>query len=178
MPRRFFKKFTFKRHHVHSRWYLRPFKNFLHHPVYWGIRRRNVVPAFALGLFISFMPFPAHTLLAVSGALLLRLNIPITIAATFFSNPVTMGPIYYFSYRFGLLLLGMDPQPFAIELTLEWLNEGFLAIWQPLLLGCFLLGSLAGLIGYVVLDIFWRASLSDYLQKRRKRRAEKTQRDS
>lgn len=177
MPRRFFKKLAFKRHHVHSRWYLRPFQEFLRHPIYWGIRRRNVVPAFALGLFVSFMPIPGHTLIAVVCALLLRINIPITVMATFFSNPLTMGPIYYFSYRLGLLLLGMEPQPFAIELSMEWFHKGFLTIWQPLVLGCVLLGALVATTGYIVLDVFWRASLSDYLKKRRERRASKIKPD-
>jgi uncharacterized protein (DUF2062 family) len=43
-------------------------------------------------------------------------------------------------------------------------------MWQPLLLGCLILGSLAALIAYVVLDLLWRASVSDYLAARRRRR--------
>ena len=177
MPRRFFKKFALKRHHLHSQWYLRPFRALMHHPVYWGISRRNTVPAFALGIFIAFIPFPAHTMTAVVLALILRLNIPVAVATTLLSNPLTMGPIFYFSYRLGLLLLGMEPQHFQIELTFDWLNTGFKNTWQPLMLGSFLAGSLAALTSYIVLDILWRASLSDYLKKRRKRRGINSKQD-
>jgi uncharacterized protein (DUF2062 family) len=47
--------------------------------------------------------------------------------------------------------------------------DGFVTIWQPLLLGCVLLGALLSIVGYAVLDLLWRASVSDYLQQRRMR---------
>jgi uncharacterized protein (DUF2062 family) len=52
----------------------------------------------------------------------------------------------------------------------EWLTHGFLNVWQPLLLGCMLCGALAALIGYVGLDLLWRASLADYVATRRRRK--------
>jgi uncharacterized protein (DUF2062 family) len=138
MPRRFFRKFAFKRHRISEQWLLSPFRHLLHHPAYWGIRRKTVVPGFSLGLFIAFLPFPAHTLTAILLALLLRVNIPATIIGT--------------------------------ELSVEWLTHGFLNVWQPLLLGCMLCGALAALIGYVGLDLLWRASLADYVATRRRRK--------
>ena len=64
MPRRVFKKFAFKRHHIAKQWFMSPFRHLLHDHRLWGVRRRWVVPAFALGLFVAFMPFPGHTLTA------------------------------------------------------------------------------------------------------------------
>ena len=55
MPRRFFRKFAFKRHHVSEQWFMTPFRHLLHDHNLWGIRRRTVVPAFAIGLFIAFI---------------------------------------------------------------------------------------------------------------------------
>ncbi|MFQ5982680.1 MAG: DUF2062 domain-containing protein, partial [Woeseiaceae bacterium] len=72
MPRRFFRKFAFKRHEVSQRWFLSPFRHLLHNPAYWGIRRKTVVPGFSLGLFVAFLPFPAHAAAAILLALLLR----------------------------------------------------------------------------------------------------------
>ena len=42
--------------------------------------------------------------------------------------------------------------------------------WQPMVLGCVLLGSVAAFVGYVALDLLWRASIADYLARRRKRK--------
>ncbi len=170
MPRRFFRKFALKREIFHGRWYLAPFDHLLHDPNLWGVRRRNVVPAFALGLFLAFLPVPGHTLIASLLAILLRIHLPVAALTTLISNPLTMGPIYYLAYRVGQRLLDLPPQPFAFEFSIEWLTESFVAVWQPLLLGGALLGTLAGLLGYIALDLLWRASLADYLEARRRRR--------
>lgn len=170
MPRRFFRKFTFKRHKISASWYLSPFRHLLQNPAYWGIRRKTVVPAFALGLFIAFMPFPAHTLTVVLLAMLFRVHIPASIIGTLVNNPLTMVPIFLGAYRFGALLLGIEPRAFQPELSAEWLTHGFLHVWQPLLLGCLLFAGGAALIGYIGLDLLWRASLADYLAMRRRRK--------
>lgn len=159
-----------KREIFHGRWYLAPFDHLLHDPNLWGVRRRNVVPAFALGLFLVFMPLPGHTLIASLLAILLRIHLPVAALTTLISNPLTMGPIYYLAYRVGQRVLDLPPQPFAFEFSIEWLTGSFVAIWEPLLLGGLLLGTLAALLGYVALDLLWRASLADYLEARRRRR--------
>lgn len=170
MPRRFFRKFALKRDFFKGQWYLVPFEHLLHDPNLWGIRRRTVVPAFSLGLFIAFMPFPGHPLMAALVALALRVNIPIAALTTFVSNPLTMGPMYFVAYKTGARLLDVEPRPFEFELSLTWLTERFVTIWQPMTLGCLLLGSFAALLGYIALDLLWRASLADYLAARRARR--------
>lgn len=167
MPRRFFRKFALKRDLFHGKWYLAPFDHLLHDHNLWGIRRRTVVPAVAIGLFIGYMPFPGHPLMAALTALALRVNIPIAALTTFVSNPVTMGPMYYLAHRLGRYLLGMEPEPFQFELSFAWVKESLVNNWQPMMLGCFLLGALLALIGYVTLDLFWRASLADYVSRKR-----------
>ena len=171
MPRRFFKKFALKRHHFHKQWYLKPFQSVMKHPVYWGITRRTVVPAASLGIFIAFVPLPIHTLLSVTLPLIFRVNIPVTFAATLISNPLTMGPMFYFSYRVGLALIGMEPQPFDFDLSFEWVSTGLANTWQPLFLGCFMVGAAVALLTYISLDSLWRVSIGDYLRKRRAERA-------
>ena len=170
MPRRFFKKFALKRERFSEQWFLAPFEHLLHDPNLWGIRRRTVVPAFSLGLFVAYLPFPGHALTAALLALLLRINIPVATISTVVVNPLTLGPMYYLAYRVGQELLGIEAQPFEFELSISWVMEQFAAIWLPLTIGCLLLGSLMALIGYVALDLLWRASLANYLAKRRSRR--------
>jgi uncharacterized protein (DUF2062 family) len=170
MPRRVFKKFAFKRHELSEQWFLTPFRHMLHDHRLWGIRRKTVVPAFSLGLFVAFMPFPGHMLQAALLALGLRVNIPVATVTTFFSNPLTMGPIYYFSYQVGVDLLRIPPTPFEFEMSMEWVTHQFVSIWQPMLLGCVLVGSIVALIGFVLLDVLWRYSLHDYKSRKRKKR--------
>lgn len=169
MPRRFFRKFALKREHIRQQWYLGPFRHLLHDPNLWGIRRRTVVPAFALGLFVCYLPIPGHMLTAALLALALRVNIPVAALSTWMSNPVTIGPMYYFAYELGSLLLGRTPRPFEFELSYDWLIDGFVYVWEPLLLGCVLLGAGVSLLGYVALDLTWRASIALYLARRQRR---------
>ncbi len=151
-----------------------PFRHLLHDPRLWAVRRRWVVPAFALGLFIAFMPFPGHTLLAALGALALRVNIPVAAVSTWVSNPATMGPMYYFAYELGSLLLNMEEKEFGFELSFDWVTHTFVNIWQPMLLGSVLLGAAAALLGYAVLDLLWRVSLGNYKTRKRDQRGNST----
>jgi len=172
MPRRFFRKFAFKRHELSERWFMTPFRHLLHDHRLWSIRRRWVVPALAIGLFIAFLPFPGHTLIGAMMALALRVNIPVAAVSTWVSNPLTMGPMYYFAYRLGVGILDVPPKPFDFELSLDWVTHTFVTIWQPMLLGSVLLGCVAALVGYVVLDVIWRISIGNYKTRKRNSRRE------
>ena len=153
MPRRFFRKFAFKRHDYGDKWFLAPFRHLMHDHRLWSIRRKNVVPAVALGVFFAFMPFPGHPVWAMLAALAVRVNLPIAALTTFISNPLTMGPMYFFAYRFGVWLLGVEQKPFV--------------------LGCLLLGTAAALMAYVTLDLVWRSSLGQYKSRKRKQRRDR-----
>ena len=149
-----------------------PFRHLLHDHRLWGIRRKTVVPAFALGLAVAFVPFPGHIMQAAVLALLLRVNVPVAALSTFLTNPLTMGPLFFGAYLLGSTLLGIQLQPFSFELSLDWVRNVFTTIWLPLTLGCVLLGSIAAVLGYAILDAIWRYSLHDYKSRKRKDRVE------
>lgn len=159
-----------KRERLQKKWWLAPFGDLLHDPNLWVIRRRNVVPAFALGLFVAYLPFPGHMLAAALLALALRVNIPVAALSTLISNPFTIGPMFYLAFSVGQYLLRQSPLAFEFEMSFEWLFDRFLDIWQPLILGSVILGAILSLIGFIALDLLWRASISDYLTRRRQRR--------
>lgn len=173
MPRRFFKPLTRQRHVWTERWFMRPFKLLLGNPAYWSLNRRNVTRAFALGLFLSFVPLPINTLLGVTMALLMRVNIPATLSGTLLTNPLTMLPLYYAAYWIGCTLLGIDTRPFAIELSWEWLTTGLLPIWKPFLLGCLVCGTIGGYGAYRLLEVMWRISTMNRKSARRSAAAQK-----
>lgn len=169
MPRRFFRRFSLKRERLVHQWYLAPFKNLLQDPALWGVRRRNVVPAVAMGLFIAWLPFPGHMLASTLLAIALRINIPVAVLACLVSNPITMGPMYYFAFRFGAWLLGTEPRPFDFDLSFAWMRDGLVYVWNPLLLGCVLLGAASAIVAYVTLDLLWRASVARHKKDRTSR---------
>lgn len=170
MPRRFFRKFAVKRDNLKRRWWLAPFKHLLNEPNLWAIRRRTVVPAFALGLFVAYLPFPGHIIIGVLLAIPLRVNLPVAALSTLINNPVTVAPMFLAAFELGRQLLGLPPGELDFELSLAWLFDGFAYIWQPLMLGSILLGTMLALLGFVALDLIWRASIWGYLKKRRAQR--------
>jgi uncharacterized protein (DUF2062 family) len=173
MPRRFFRKFAFKRHHVSEQWFMTPFRHLLHDHRLWGIRRRTVVPAFAIGLFIAFMPFPGHTLTGALLALAFRVNIPVAAIATWVSNPVTMFVMYPSAYQLGRTLLAEPDRHVSFAMSWDWVTHTFVTIWQPMLLGCLILGAAAAIVGYVVLDLLWRSSIANYKTRKQNSRRDR-----
>ena len=92
--------------------------------------------------------------------------------ATFISNPLTFGPIYFAAYQLGAMLLqAAGLRAVAPEVPSgEWLGTGwniFLVHGQPLLLGVLLLAPLAAGLGYGVTQIVWRRRV---LARRARRR--------
>jgi uncharacterized protein len=167
MPRRIFKPLSRQRHRWKERWFMRPFKVLLEHPVYWTLNRRNITRAFALGLFIAFVPLPVHFLLAALLALLLRLNVPAAVAGTLLTNPLTMVPLYLSAYWLGTRLLEVPTRPIAIEMSWEWLTTSLLPIWKPFLLGCLVMGTLSAVTGYLLLGGLWHFTLVMKYHKRK-----------
>jgi uncharacterized protein (DUF2062 family) len=167
MPRRFFKPLSRQRHRLRERWFMRPFKVILEHPVYWTLNRRNVTRAFALGLFIAFVPLPIHFLLAALLALAMRLNVPAAVAGTLLTNPLTLVPLYYTAYWIGARLLAIPARPIAIEMSWEWLSTVLPIIWRPFLLGCAVMGILCAVAGYLVIGGLWHVTLVMKYHKRK-----------
>jgi uncharacterized protein (DUF2062 family) len=170
MPRRFFRKFALKRHDLSEKWFMAPFRHLLNDHRLWGVRRKSVVPALALGLFIAFLPFPGHFLTAALAALALKVNIPVAALATVVVNPVTVYPAFRYAYLVGTSLLSIEPGPFSFELSFDWLTNTAMSVWQPLLLGSVLIGALFALVGAALLDGLWRLSIHDYKTRKRDRR--------
>ncbi len=150
-----------------------PFQHLLHDHRLWSVRRRTVVPAFALGVFIAWLPFPGHMIAAALLALALRISIPVAVATVWVCNPLTVAPMYYLAYRFGRIILDVPVRPFSFEFSVDWVTHTFVTIWQPMLLGCLILGAVSAVLGYVILDFFWRSSLADYITAKRSRRRDR-----
>ena len=133
----------------------------------WHINRRSVATAFAIGSFCAFIPVPFQMLIAALAAIVLRGNVALAALLVWVTNPLTMGPIFYTCYRIGQTVLGTSFVPFEYEMSLAWLADGLSQVWQPLLLGCLLAGSVSALISYTLVRLLWRIQIISQRQKRR-----------
>lgn len=174
MPKNFFKRLTRNGHELKKHPNLQFFGKLLHDPNLWHLNRRSSAGGMALGLFCAFIPMPMQMLISAALAILLRVNLPIAVAMVWFTNPLTIPPMFYAAYKLGAWILN-EPVYFQhFEASGEWLMNVLDHIWAPLLLGSFLTGLGAALVGYVMVQILWRLQvIRGWRRRREERRAKK-----
>jgi uncharacterized protein (DUF2062 family) len=174
MPKRTIKRFMPDPHAIREHKYLRFLGKLLHDPNILHLNRRSVSGAFSVGLFMALMPIPFQMVLAAIGAIVVRVNLPISVTLVWITNPLTIPPMFYFSYKVGTWILGLPTRAFEFQLSIEWLMAQWDAIWQPLLLGSFVCGTLAAAVSNVAIRILWRVQVGrNWRRRRQQRRADK-----
>jgi uncharacterized protein (DUF2062 family) len=147
---------------------LRIFGRLLHDPNLWHLNRRSAAGAFAVGLFMMYMPPFGQWLMAAAAAIVFRVNLPISVALVFVTNPITIPPMFYAAYLLGAWVLGQPAPPFELAF---WANpSNWLTILWPLALGCLLCAMACSAIGYFGVRLAWRWYVLRHLQRRRARR--------
>ena len=167
MPKKLFKKLfpqldRFKDHHS-----LALFGFASKDPNLWHLNRRSVARAFAVGFFCAFIPIPGQMIIAAGLAIIFRANIPISVILVWVTNPITIPAIFYTAYKFGVILLDVNLEPFQFEFSLNWLFTELQDRWQPFLVGCLCSGALAGAVGYGIIQLYWRLYVSNVWSKRK-----------
>lgn len=151
---------------LENRW-LRPFANSLLHPRLWHLNRHSAAGAVAAGLFCGLIPGPFQMLGAAICALLFRVNLPLALFTTLYTNPLTIVPLYIVAFEFGHLVIGngerfIAPPDFVwqdIGASLQALAAWMLALGEPLALGLILLASTLAASGYLLVKAGWRLYL-------------------
>ncbi|QEP44224.1 DUF2062 domain-containing protein [Ectothiorhodospiraceae bacterium BW-2] len=169
MPRLFIKRMMPNNDTIRNHQQLRHLAPWLADPKLWHLNRRSAAGAVATGLFIAWIPIPFQMVLAALVAIVLRINMPITIVFVWISNPITMPAMFFFAYKLGALLLGLEPKPFQFELSWEWLFYSMGAMWQPFLLGCFICGICSAAAGFLGLRLLWRQAILNHIKARKLR---------
>ena len=159
MPKRLIKRWMPDQQTLKEHKHLRLFGKLLLDANLWHLNRRSAAGAFAVGLFMAWIPVPFQMLLAAGGAILFRVNLPLSVALVWLTNPLTMPPLFYAAYVVGCHLLGQPSQHIEIEFTWSWLTSVFETIAPPLLLGSLVLAILSSITGYVVVRGLWRLSI-------------------
>lgn len=157
---------------------LQIFGTLLHDPNLWHLNRESVARAFAVGLFMAAVPLPSQMILAAAVAIVVRANMPISVTLVWVSNPVTMPPFFYFCYLVGTWVLGAPVLPMKFEITWDWLTTSLHAIWEPFLLGCFIVGASMSVIGYFAMHGFWRWQVVRNWERRKQQREKKKEQEN
>ncbi|WP_017905782.1 DUF2062 domain-containing protein [Pseudomonas asplenii] len=173
MPRRLFKRYMPDPRSIREHKHLRFFGRLLHDPNLWHLNRHSVSRAMAVGLFAALMPIPLQMLLAAALAISLRGNLPIAVSLVWLTNPLTMPPIFYCTYKLGTWVMNVPPRSLPDELTWAWISEQLSTLWQPFLLGSVLLGLLMAALGYCLTMGYWRWWVARQWQQRREQRRNK-----
>jgi uncharacterized protein (DUF2062 family) len=173
MPRKFIKKFTPNHTTVRNHKYLQMFGTLLHDPNLWHMNRRSVSGAFAIGLFWAMIPMPLQMVAAAATAIILRVNLPLSVALVWLTNPLTMPPIFYANYLLGGWLLNTPAAEIKFEVSMQWLAEEMEHIWLPLYFGSFVAGVALALFSYLVIRLLWRLHIISHYRDRRLKKTQK-----
>src|SRR5262245_47354974 len=183
MPRKFFRRFLPSHDSIRANRYVARFGPWLQHHNLWHLHRRCVAGGIAAGLFAGLIPgsnpvqFTAGALLAIA----FRVNLPISVLVTLYSNPFTIVPLYVTAYALGQLVLLESGGAPALPLDLsgkpygEWLApvlHCIANIAKPLLVGLPLLALLLAVAGYFTVDWAWRLYVRCAWQRRKRSRAQ------
>ncbi|MBI2311132.1 MAG: DUF2062 domain-containing protein [Betaproteobacteria bacterium] len=182
MPRKYFRRFLPSHESVKQHRYVAVFGTLLHHPNLWHLNHHSVAGGVAVGLVSGLVPGsnPVQFLLAAIFSIVFKVNLPVAVIVTLYTNPFTIVPIYFVAYKLGSLVTGQanNPPPHA-EFSLagrsvgEWLPaliDWLTSIGKPLLAGLPLLALILATTGYFAVRWAWRLHVMYSWHKRKARR--------
>src|SRR5436190_21351507 len=138
--RKLFRKYLPEPEVVLAKRWAAPFRPWLGHPNLWHLNRRSVPGAVAIGLFCGLIPGPVQMLGALLCAIPARKNVPLSMAVTVYTNPLTIVPLYLIAYAYGKAILGdSGPDspivPCAWDWTLRTFWDWMMSLGKPLGIG-------------------------------------------
>lgn len=177
--RKHLRKFLPDHSAVHGNRWLKPFEASLLHPRLWHLNRHSAAGAVAAGLFCGLIPGPFQMLGAAICALLFRVNLPLALFTTLYTNPFTIVPLYLLAYHIGRFTVG-DSTRFVAPPDFDWAHladwtyaiaDWMIGVGRPLGVGLVLLASGLALGGYFVVKAAWRIHLTIAWRRRHKNKA-------
>ncbi len=110
---------------------------------------KYVASGMAIGVFVAATPtIPFHMIISIALAIMLRASKPAALIGSWFSNPLTVGPIYYSSYKLGIVLLGRELPFDRGEITIRGLLHHGLDVTVAMVAGGAVLGVVAAVVFY------------------------------
>lgn len=151
----------------------------LHHPNLWHLNRRSAAGGVAVGAFTGLIPGPVQMLFAAILAVIFRVNLPVAVLTTLYTNPFTFVPLYLLAYRIGSWVYPANGgSPVAFEF--DWRQDRWLeavpaffhwiaSLGPTLLVGVLILASSLSLLGYFTVRGLWRLGVVLHWRRRRRR---------
>ncbi len=179
MPRKFFRKYLPSHESIRQNRHIARFGSLLQHPNLWHLNRHSVAGGVAIGMFSGLVPGPFQMLTAALLAVPLRVNLPVALITTLYTNPFTIGPLYVAAYEIGRLLVESDGAAMSRAPDFDWSNflawmraffGWLLSLGKPLAIGLVVLAVGLALAGYVSVQLGWRAYVILAWRRRRQRR--------
>ncbi len=184
MLRKFFKKYLPSHESIQQNRFVSFFGTLLHHHNLWHLHRRSAAGGVAAGLFAGLIPGsnPVQFFFATLFAVIFKVNLPIAVFVTLYSNPFTIVPLYIAAFTLGSWVTGsgvknLDSLP-PLEIGLldkslsEWipvLTDYLTTFGKPLIIGLVLLASTLSVTGYFAVRGFWRLYVIHTWRKRARR---------
>lgn len=159
MPRRIIKRYLPDHGKLREHPHLRRFGARLQDGNLWHLNRRSVSGAVAVGLFCALLPLPFQMIIAAGFAIWWRVNLPISVVLVWLTNPLTMPPVWYVTYRLGALMLNQPPRDLNFELSVHSMILNMQGVWKPLLLGSVVSGVVLAIVGFLLVRLAWRISI-------------------
>ncbi|MDE2117825.1 MAG: DUF2062 domain-containing protein [Betaproteobacteria bacterium] len=166
MPKKYFRKFLPDHATIRQSRWIRPFGTWLHHPNLWHLHRRSVAGGVAIGMFCGLIPGPFQMIGAALLAVLFRVNLPVAVFTTLYTNPFTIVPLYVLAYELGAFVTGqqdgLSSAYFALP-EMSWSNwhtvllDWVMSLGKPFAVGLPLLALSLAIAGYFVVRALWYA---------------------
>ncbi len=159
---------------------MRPFAKRVTRPELWRFTRRSVPRGASLGMIVGlFVMIPGLQIICSALlALPFRANIPVAVAATFASNPVTTPFILIAAVFVGNNVFGLEADPSRFKALVsegagfsEWASWLATDAAPALIGGLLIIALLSGAITYLLAAWFWRFRVARKWRKRRMLRA-------
>ena len=176
--RNLFRKFLPSLETVKSHRWLKPFGSWLQHHNLWHLHRRSVAGGVAVGLFCGLIPGPLQMIGSTLLAVLLRVNLPVALITTLYTNPFTIVPLYMLAYEIGAWLSGVHNGTAMVQLSFpelhwsSWLSDFWdwlMMLGKPLLIGLPVLAIGLAIVGYFAVRVAWRVAVILKWRRRKKR---------
>lgn len=132
-----------------------------------SVNRKSVARAVMVGLFIAFIPMPFQMVAVLLVLPCYHFNAPIGLAMVWVTNPITMPFIYYIEYKTGNFLL-LREEMSSVQMSMEWFQDNFDAIFVSLYVGAFFYSTLSALGGYWLISKLWIQSVQRAQKLRKK----------
>ena len=171
MPRNTLKKLMPNKDKIMQGKSMHMISDLLHKSGVWNFNRRYASRAVLIGVFCAFIPLPMQMFIAAIICILAKANLPLSIACVWITNPLTMAPIFYATYRLGAFILDIPISNFGIELSFHWMQAELARIWKPLLLGSFICATAFSALAYTIVDLLWRWSTIKRWHNRQNRKS-------